>query len=102
MEVRDSYQKSTGGRIEDPEVDRNSTRRSIESTNLDPGSSQRLSHQPKIHIEAGRRPKVHMDQMYSSISMWEILKESLTLSEEKRKGKRKYSLRGIGGGSIWE
>jgi hypothetical protein len=34
--------------------------------------------------------------------MWEILKEGLTLSEEKRKGERKYSGRGVGGGSIWE
>lgn len=46
LEVENSYGK-VGGKIEQPEGDRNPTGRPTESTNLDPGIFQNLSHQPK-------------------------------------------------------
>jgi hypothetical protein len=46
MKLGDSYGR-IGGRIMDPEGDRNSTGRLRESTNLDPWDSQVINHQPK-------------------------------------------------------
>jgi hypothetical protein len=53
--VGDSYGK-VGGRIVDPKGYRNSTRRPIETTNLDPWASQNLNTNHRAHTA---RPRPH-------------------------------------------
>jgi hypothetical protein len=63
-EFRDSY-VSVGGRIKGPEGEANSTGRPKESTNLDPESSQRLTHQPKNIEELEEGPRKVTDWQLS-------------------------------------
>jgi hypothetical protein len=48
MELGHSYER-VKGRFEGTEGDKNSTRRSAESTNLDPWDSQRLNHKQRTY-----------------------------------------------------
>lgn len=57
-EVGDSFGR-IGGRFKGPEGDRNSTRRPIETTNLDPWQLSETESPTKEHTGAGVNPPAH-------------------------------------------
>jgi hypothetical protein len=69
MELRESYGR-VGGRIEDPGGERNSTRRLIDSTHLDPQGLSEIEPINKKHTLAEFTPPPSPASTNNSVFMW--------------------------------
>jgi hypothetical protein len=69
IEVGDSYGR-VGGKIVRTERDGNITGRPRDSTNLDPWELSEADPPTKEYTVARPRPLTHMQQKYSSVSIW--------------------------------